>query len=192
MDIFNYTWNVATLGPDNGSQRNINILATNRVSSDEIFIANFKGSYARRDDMERALATGFIKVKNLSESHTKEYLEKVKIDFTETLKEPYDLLTPTVDKSSFDLFQDLVTKKLVFPKVHQDLYLIALLNEESGEVSKLFRKQIEKELPIDKEDLKLELGDVLWTLTCIAKLHGITLEQIIVSNILKLQERELL
>lgn len=89
-------------------------------------------------------------------------------------------------------YQQIATKKLVFPSVHQDLYLIALLNEECGEVSKLFRKKIEKGEDIDKEDLKLELGDILWTLTCIASLHNIPLQEVIDANLNKLKERNLL
>jgi NTP pyrophosphatase (non-canonical NTP hydrolase) len=93
---------------------------------------------------------------------------------------------------SFNDYQKVTTKKLTFTTEESDLYLVALLNEECGEVGKLFRKSAEHKQPIDLNSLELELGDVLWTISCIARLKGIPLEQIVDSNLNKLQERNLL
>lgn len=59
---------------------------------------------------------------------------------------------------------------------------------ESGEVL----NQIKKELRGDgskREEIKLELGDSLYYLTCIAKYYGYTLEDIMESNVSKLAAR---
>lgn len=90
---------------------------------------------------------------------------------------------------TFNQYQNLVHEKLFFPEVHRDLYLITLLNEEAGEVGKEFRKRIENNEPIDTESLTLELGDVLWCISMIAKSHGITLEDVANHNVHKLKLR---
>lgn len=94
--------------------------------------------------------------------------------------------------TEFNEYQDIAHKKLVFPAIHKDLYLTTGLQEEVGEVSKEFRKRLEKHEPMNKEFLTKELGDVLWYLSVIAQDNGITLEEIANSNLSKLNERGLL
>lgn len=91
-----------------------------------------------------------------------------------------------------DQYQKVVTKILKFPAVHQDLYLLGKLIEETGEISKLFVKRIEKHENIDTTQLKLEVGDVLWVLATICKTHDILMSDVIEANLQKLKERNLL
>jgi NTP pyrophosphatase (non-canonical NTP hydrolase) len=93
---------------------------------------------------------------------------------------------------TLDEYQQLATKKLKFPAIHNDLYLISLLSEESGEVSKLFRKRIEEHKIVEIDELSLELGDVLWTITTLAKSYNLTLLKVAQDNLQKLKERGLL
>lgn len=71
----------------------------------------------------------------------------------------------------------------------------ALLNyglgicEEAGEVSGLIKKSSFHGHTIEQSDIKKELGDVLWYLSNIAKLAGLTLEEVATANISKLSKR---
>lgn len=63
------------------------------------------------------------------------------------------------------------------------------LAEESGEVLSLVRKHAFQGRPLDRERLKLELGDALWCLAMTAQSVGFSLEQVAAGNIAKLQAR---
>lgn len=92
--------------------------------------------------------------------------------------------------SSFNEYQEKVTKIKKYPKGKESLYLLAKLTEESGEVAKeLRRKEDGEEM---QKDLTLELGDVLWVITAIAEENNITLEEVLDRNLEKLKERNLL
>ena len=63
---------------------------------------------------------------------------------------------------------------------------------EVGEVLELIKKDRrpgDRRKPIDQEDLKKEMGDVLWYLTRIANNYGIDLVDIAVTNVDKLTKR---
>jgi NTP pyrophosphatase (non-canonical NTP hydrolase) len=61
---------------------------------------------------------------------------------------------------------------------------------EAGEVSEPIKKYIRGSGPVNVDDLRLELGDVLHYWSAIANFHGITLESILAANVQKLEERE--
>ena len=63
------------------------------------------------------------------------------------------------------------------------------LNGEAGEVIDLVKKHLFHNHELDKDKLKLELGDVLWYLAEAAEALGISLEDIAISNIDKLKRR---
>ena len=63
------------------------------------------------------------------------------------------------------------------------------LSGESGEVIDLVKKHLFHNHELDKDKLKLELGDVLWYLAEAAEALGISLEDIAISNIDKLKRR---
>ena len=63
------------------------------------------------------------------------------------------------------------------------------LNGEAGEAIDLVKKHLFHNHELDKDKLKLELGDVLWYLAEAAEALGISLEDIAISNIDKLKRR---
>lgn len=72
----------------------------------------------------------------------------------------------------------------------QDLFYPALgLAGESGEVVDKIKK-FYRDGKLDKTAVGLELGDVLWYLSMLAKHMGYTLEQIAEMNITKLLDRK--
>lgn len=63
------------------------------------------------------------------------------------------------------------------------------LTGEAGEVADIIKKHIWHDHPLDREALKKELGDVLWYLVAISELYGISLDEVMQSNIAKLRKR---
>lgn len=71
-------------------------------------------------------------------------------------------------------------------------YCIVALNGEAGEVAEWHKKHTLRGNPggkLSKQDLKEELGDVLWYVTKIATLNGWTLNDIMETNAGKLESR---
>lgn len=60
---------------------------------------------------------------------------------------------------------------------------------EAGEVTELIKKEIRGDGPLDKTELTLELGDVLHYLCRVARRYDISLNEIMVSNIEKIEAR---
>jgi NTP pyrophosphatase (non-canonical NTP hydrolase) len=60
---------------------------------------------------------------------------------------------------------------------------------EAGEVADLVKKSVFHGHAIPKEEIKKELGDVLWYLSQLARLAGLTLEEVANANINKLMKR---
>jgi len=60
---------------------------------------------------------------------------------------------------------------------------------EAGEVIALFEKSWRKDIPMDRTMLMDEAGDVLWFLTAMVTASGITLDEVIEHNIIKLNQR---
>jgi NTP pyrophosphatase (non-canonical NTP hydrolase) len=60
---------------------------------------------------------------------------------------------------------------------------------EAGEVADLIKKAVFHGHPIDKNVVKKELGDVLWYVSQIARLAGLTLDEVAAGNIDKLYKR---
>lgn len=63
------------------------------------------------------------------------------------------------------------------------------LSAEAGEVADLIKKFRFHGHKISKDEIKKELGDVLWYLSQVARVAGITLDEIAVENIDKLKMR---
>lgn len=70
-----------------------------------------------------------------------------------------------------------------------DLYLSGKLCSESGEVNQLIAKNVMHGKAFTTEQLRSELGDVVWYVSAIAKEYGLTLAEILQANIEKLRER---
>lgn len=63
------------------------------------------------------------------------------------------------------------------------------LSGESGEVADLYKKHRFQGHDLDKEEMVNELGDCMWYIAVIAESLGVTLEDIMQANILKLEKR---
>jgi len=60
---------------------------------------------------------------------------------------------------------------------------------EAGEVVELIKKAVYHGHKIDQEDIKKELGDVVWYVVNIARLAGINFSEVAAANIEKLKAR---
>ena len=60
---------------------------------------------------------------------------------------------------------------------------------EAGEVADYLKKVYGHDHPMDKERLKKELGDVLWYISRMASLFGMSLDEVAQENIAKLKTR---
>lgn len=63
------------------------------------------------------------------------------------------------------------------------------LNGETGEVTELIKKEIRGDGPLDREKLKLELGDVIHYWCRIADVYGLGVNDILQANIDKIEAR---
>ncbi len=63
------------------------------------------------------------------------------------------------------------------------------LTGEAGECSELIKKHVFHDRLLDREDLRSELGDVLWYLAMLADACGLRLSDIAASNVDKLRDR---
>jgi NTP pyrophosphatase (non-canonical NTP hydrolase) len=63
------------------------------------------------------------------------------------------------------------------------------LTGEAGEVADIIKKSQFHGHVVESDEVKKELGDVLWYLSQIARVAGLTLEEIAVANIDKLKRR---
>ena len=70
-----------------------------------------------------------------------------------------------------------------------DLYFVMGLAGETGEVCEEFKKAIRDSRPVNKENVVKELGDVLWYLTNMCTVLGVTLEDVMMANVRKLDDR---
>lgn len=69
-------------------------------------------------------------------------------------------------------------------------YLLPGLAGEVGELLSLFAKNTRDGGSLDYNLVEKELGDVLWFLSSIAFLHGISMADVAQKNILKLESRQ--
>lgn len=79
-----------------------------------------------------------------------------------------------------------------FAKADNGLERVFGLLEESGEVAGLFKRLYRGDTTegINKDRLTKELGDCLWYLAGVATDNGITLEDVAVTNLEKLLDRQ--
>ncbi|MBI3792978.1 MAG: nucleoside triphosphate pyrophosphohydrolase family protein [Gemmatimonadetes bacterium] len=63
------------------------------------------------------------------------------------------------------------------------------LAEEAGEVLGLVRKHHLQGRTLDRDALRLELGDALWCLAAVAADHGLALDEVADANLAKLRAR---
>ena len=95
----------------------------------------------------------------------------------------------------FKDYQKQSRETAIYPKLGENyLYPVLGLAGESGEVCEKFKKVIRDENGVlsseKKEEIKYELGDVLWYLSQIASELELNLEDIAHSNLNKLKSRQ--
>ena len=76
-----------------------------------------------------------------------------------------------------------------YPEKYGPIYPTLGLMGEAGEVCEKIKKHLRGDGPLNIEDIKKELGDVLWYLSNLSRELGITLEDVATTNIAKLADR---
>lgn len=97
--------------------------------------------------------------------------------------------------SDFDDYQKECGKTAVYPKVGEKfVYPLLGLQGETGEVSEKIKKVFRDEgghiTPEKREEIKKELGDVLWYLAQLSKELGIKFSDVAKGNLEKLASRK--
>lgn len=98
--------------------------------------------------------------------------------------------------SDFDKYQKECSKTAVYPKIGKDfVYPVLGLQGEVGEVSekikKIFRDNSGRLTGEKREEIKKELGDVLWYLAQLSKELGIRFSEVAKGNLEKLASRQI-
>lgn len=95
-------------------------------------------------------------------------------------------------------YQSMALETAIYPEEFKVVYPTLGITGEAGEVSDKIKKLIRDkgyrggwiESDKDREDIALELGDVLWYVATLAHDIGFTLEQVAMLNYFKLQKRK--
>ncbi len=96
---------------------------------------------------------------------------------------------------TFEEYEKLAARTAIYPERGKNLiYPVLGLTGESGEVAEKVKKLIrDRNYKIDtqfKEDIKKELGDVLWYIAAICYELGLSMEDVAKTNIEKLASRK--
>ncbi|MCA9423661.1 MAG: nucleoside triphosphate pyrophosphohydrolase family protein [Candidatus Omnitrophica bacterium] len=90
---------------------------------------------------------------------------------------------------NFDEYQNRAKSFAMYPDEVELAYLTLGLSGEAGEIANKVKKVFRDGREISREDMKSELGDVLWYVANLAKAYDLPLSEIAESNIDKLQSR---
>lgn len=91
---------------------------------------------------------------------------------------------------NFKEYQELAKITAIYPESAKIFYPCLGLAGEVGEVCEKVKKHLRDGRVLDIEDLKKELGDVLWYLSAVASDLGINLDDIASTNYEKLKSRQ--
>jgi len=91
----------------------------------------------------------------------------------------------------FNEYQRLAHSTAIYPQHLAKFYLTLGLTGEAGELANKIKKEIRDNRGPDREDIKSELGDVLWYLSELALTYNISLEEVAKSNLEKLSSRKM-
>ena len=89
----------------------------------------------------------------------------------------------------FNEYQEEASKTAIYPEQYKIVYPALGLAGEAGEVAEKVKKHI-RDGVLNVEDLKKELGDVLWYLAAITSDLGLSLDDVAESNLQKLRSRQ--
>lgn len=90
---------------------------------------------------------------------------------------------------TFNDYQALAKTTAIYPEHAKITYPALGLAGEVGEVCEKIKKHIRDGRILDKEELKKELGDVLWYLSALSGDLDISLEDVAITNYNKLKSR---
>ena len=90
---------------------------------------------------------------------------------------------------TLDAYQEQAKATAVYPYEKADQYLIAGLAGEVGELASIFAKVWRGDGPLTIDDLRAELGDVLWFVAMFADKIGCNLSEVAQGNLDKLADR---
>jgi len=133
--------------------------------------------------MTKDQATEWIEALNTPQTFTNELKESI----LEVIDNVY---TPADTAMTFTEYQALAKTTAIYPENAKVVYPVLGLCGETGEIAEKIKKHIRDGRELDKEDLKKELGDVLWYLSALAGDLGINLEDVALTNYLKLKSRK--
>jgi NTP pyrophosphatase (non-canonical NTP hydrolase) len=91
---------------------------------------------------------------------------------------------------NFKEYQELAKTTAIYPESAKIFYPCLGLAGEVGEICEKVKKHVRDGRTLDTEDLKKELGDVLWYLSAVASDLGINLEDVATTNYEKLKSRQ--
>lgn len=91
---------------------------------------------------------------------------------------------------NFKEYQELAKTTAIYPEAAKIFYPCIGLAGEVGEICEKVKKHVRDGKVLDTEDLKKELGDVLWYLSALASDLGIDLEDVATTNYEKLKSRQ--
>jgi len=89
---------------------------------------------------------------------------------------------------TFNEYQEKASKTAIYPEQFKLVYPALGLAGEAGEVAEKVKKLI-RDGTLQVEDLKKELGDVLWYVSAPASDLNIDLDDVAATNVAKLQSR---
>ena len=89
----------------------------------------------------------------------------------------------------FNEYQEEASKTAIYPEQYKIVYPTLGLAGEAGEVAEKVKKHI-RDGVLNVDDLKKELGDVLWYLAAIASDLGLNLDEVAEANLQKLRSRQ--
>lgn len=110
-------------------------------------------------------------------------------DWDERLHDIVDFLE--LDVVNFDKYQRAASRT-ANKELTRELTLATFalgLAGEAGEVADLIKKHLGHGHWLNKDEIRKELGDVLWYLATVAEACGLSLEEVAAANIVKLQAR---
>lgn len=87
-------------------------------------------------------------------------------------------------------YQELAAKTAIYPVNNALPYLSLGLTAEAGEVADKVAKYYRGDKPLDPKALVAELGDVLWFVSQLSMIFGMSLEQVALQNLDKLNARQ--
>ena len=94
------------------------------------------------------------------------------------------------DMRVFEGYSEWVERKIITPHDERLNENILGLVEEAGEVAGKVKRRLRDKTQVKREEILLELGDVLFYTTALANYYGYNLATTIAHNMLKLDGRE--